>query len=357
MMLPLHHCASSRAEARRLVLAHGWNATTYQILNPGISHWFSSRGDAVVGYVARAGVRVVAGAPVAPEQRLGDVAREFEADARSQGARVCYFGAEARLERYFAGHRDHAFVLLGAQPSWHPAEWVERTTAHPSLRAQFTRARHKGVEVTEPDPVEAERDPDLARCLARWLKTRGLPPLHFLIEPETLTNLGDRRVFVARRNGATVGFAVASVIPARNGWLIEQFIRSPDGPNGTVELLLDTAARSLARGGAEYLSLGLAPLAVSRAGPEGSATPPLWLRLMLGWMRAHGRRFYNFRGLEAFKAKFEPMRWEPVYAISNEPEITPRTAYAIASAFTGGAPLRTAVRGLGWAALREMGLR
>ena len=38
--------------ARRLVLAHGWNATAYQIINPGIDHWFSSRGDAVIGVAA-----------------------------------------------------------------------------------------------------------------------------------------------------------------------------------------------------------------------------------------------------------------------------------------------------------------
>ena len=38
---------------------------------------------------------------------------------------------------------------------------------------------------------------------------------------------------------------------------------------------------------------------------------------------AHGRRFYNFRGLEAFKASLEPMRWEPVYAIAPAGRITP----------------------------------
>ena len=49
--------------ARALVLAHGWNAVAYQILNPGIRHWFAAAGDAVVGYATYAGMRVVAGAP------------------------------------------------------------------------------------------------------------------------------------------------------------------------------------------------------------------------------------------------------------------------------------------------------
>ncbi|MBK5186768.1 MAG: hypothetical protein JJD97_00910, partial [Gemmatimonadaceae bacterium] len=50
--------------ARELVLRYGWNATAYQILNPGFALWFSGAGDAVIGYVRRSGVHVVAGAPV-----------------------------------------------------------------------------------------------------------------------------------------------------------------------------------------------------------------------------------------------------------------------------------------------------
>ena len=49
--------------ARALVLQHGWNATAYQIVNPGIALWFARAGDAVAGYVRRSRTRVVAGAP------------------------------------------------------------------------------------------------------------------------------------------------------------------------------------------------------------------------------------------------------------------------------------------------------
>ena len=38
--------------ARELILAYGWNATAYQILNPGIEHWLPPDGrDCVVGFV------------------------------------------------------------------------------------------------------------------------------------------------------------------------------------------------------------------------------------------------------------------------------------------------------------------
>ena len=41
---------------------------------------------------------------------------------------------------------------------------------------------------------------------------------------------------------------------------------------------------------------------------------------------APGTRCYNFDGLDAFKAKFPPERWESIYAIVNERRISlPRT--------------------------------
>ena len=96
-------------------------------------------------------------------------------------------------------------------------------SAHASLRAQFSRARRKGVTVEEMRAEAAERDPTRAACLARWLQTRGLPPLHFLVEPDTLANLADRRIFVGRRGERCVGFVVASVVPARAGWLLDKY--------------------------------------------------------------------------------------------------------------------------------------
>jgi phosphatidylglycerol lysyltransferase len=341
----------SLALARSLVLRYGWNATAYQILNPGIAHWFSAAGDAVVGYAREHGVWVVAGAPVCAGERLAEVAGEFERDARQRGARACYFGAGARLESHYGADPGSSIVLLGAQPVWRPAAWPEIVGRHASLRAQLNRARNKGVAVVEWDAARATNSPALRRCLADWLATRGLPPLHFLVEPDTLGMLADRRVLVAERGGEVVGFLVASPVPARGGWLVEQIVRGHGAPNGSNELLVDAAMRALAAARSEYVTLGLAPL--SRRAPAAPADHPLWLRLTLRWVRAHGRRFYNFDGLDAFKAKLQPEGWEPIYAIARERPFSPRTLYAIAAAFSGGSPLSLVARALLRAARQE----
>ena len=166
-----------------------------------------------------------------------------------------------------------------------------------------------------------------------------MPAMRFMVEPHILRGvLQDRMVLVARRDEEVVGFLVASPVPRRNGYLIEQIVRIPRSPNGTAELLIDAAMRKLAKAESMYVTMGLVALA-SRA-RELMVQNPLWLRVLTTWARAHGRRFYHFDGLEAFRAKLCPMDWEPIYAISNESRFSPATLYAIAEAFCNGSPLR-----------------
>jgi phosphatidylglycerol lysyltransferase len=346
---PSAHTVSDRA--RELVLEYGWNSTAYQILNPGFQLWFSTLHPAVVGYVRAGGRWVVGGSPVAANTKLREVADEFERDAAAHHAGVVYFGAEERLENLYRGTTTHDAILLGAQPAWDPDRWTGIIASHASLRAQLNRARNKHVSVALWPSERAEHNPELKKLLQEWLGTRGLPPLHFLVEPETLGNLSDRRVFVATRDDKPVGFLVASPIPARNGWLTEQFVRGHNAPNGTAELMIDAAVCWVASQHADYVTLGLAPLS-TRAGDMTSHS--LLIRLGFKWVRAHGRRFYNFAGLDTFKAKFFPDRWEAVYAISNERRVSIRSLYAIASAFTQGKPFSTVAHGLMQAGRQEM---
>ena len=317
-------------------MRHGWNAVAYQILNPGMSLWFAGAGDAVAGYSTYAGVRVVAGAPVCAAERLADVAGELEDDASRVGERVLYFGAGERLESLYATSAAHRLVQLGAQPVWDPAGWDGIVRGKASLRAQLHRARNKGVRVEE-WPIERARGSDELRAvLAEWLGSRGLPPLGFMVTTELLQRGDDRRVFAALRGErpTVIGFLVATPVPARRGWLVEEWPRSSLAPNGTTHLLVDAAMRAFRDSGADYATMGLAPL--SQRGSRPGSPEPIWLRATLGWLRAHGRRFYNFRGLEAFKAGFQPHAWEPIFAIGQGRRFTVRMLRAVAGVFARG---------------------
>jgi phosphatidylglycerol lysyltransferase len=109
-----------------------------------------------------------------------------------------------------------------------------------------------------------------------------------------------RHYFVAERGGRVIAFLGVIPIYARRGWFFEDFLRDADAPNGTVELLIDAGMRAAAADGVPFVTLGFVPL-------SGDVAPTLRAARRLG------RALYDFDGLRAFKAKFAPRAWDPIF--------------------------------------------
>jgi phosphatidylglycerol lysyltransferase len=328
--------ALTTARARQLVMVHGRNATAYQILNPGINHWFASEERAVVGFVRRGSWLLVAGEPICASDHLAAITHEFEEFARKRRRKVCYVLAGEAMRNIANASGEHSAVGVGAQPIWNPEEWQGHVRTRRSFRAQLHRSVNKGVAVEQMSPNGARLETGIHRTLKEWLASRKLPPMHFLVEPNLLDGVvDDRLLFAARHKGRIVAFLVASPVAACNGYLIEELARSPVAPNGTSELLIDTAMRRFVELGCGYATMGLVALATGTTSEN-----PLWLRSLMYVARAHANRFYNFRGLERFRAKMNPREWEKLYAISNERHFSPQALYAMGGAFSGISPVR-----------------
>lgn len=318
------------ARAMQLLWRHGRAGTAFQVLAQGLSHWFDDdRG--LVAYADTGGAWVAAGEPVAAPHDAIAVAARFVAAANAQGKRACFFATEGILAAAPAMHR----LSLGEQPVWDPRLWNAHVSTHRSLREQLRRARAKGVSVREVTmhslSSERELQPQILAVVHRWLASRTMPQMHFMVEVAPLGFLEHRRVFVGERNGKVVGLLSLAPVPARKGWLFEHLIREPRAPNGTSEMLVDAVMRVLATENATWATLGLAPL----AGNIGR-----WLR----GMRRVSRPLFNFDGLAAFKRKLRPQHWEPIYLAfpsSNSGFVAMMDSLR---AFAGGALWRFAMR-------------
>jgi phosphatidylglycerol lysyltransferase len=288
-----------RARVLQLLQAHGWNATSFQILEPGFRYWFNGE-DACVGYVDVGKGWVVAGAPIAAHARLAEVTRSFLAAARAAGKRVTCFATESRFHEAVGWHD----LRIGDQPVWDPEDWSATLERSRSLREQLRRARAKGVTVRAlaPDelapghPMRAQTD----ALIERWLATRPMAPMGFLVQVHTHTFPEERRCFVAELQGRVIGFLGVIPIYARGGWFFEDFLSDPAAPNGTVESLVDAGMRAADASGIRYVTLGLVPL-------MGDVSARL--RAFRRW----GALLYDFGGLRAFKAKFKPRSWDPIF--------------------------------------------
>jgi phosphatidylglycerol lysyltransferase len=331
---PLHPHPDRRGARRRaldILRGHGWITVSFQLLESEFEYWFDGD-DAFVAYVDTGSAWVVGGAPVAPETRLREVALRFTAAARAAGRRASFFACERRFVRT-AGMRS---LRIGEQPVWAASEWDGVLARNKSLRYQLSRARRKDVVVRSvaPDeltPADAPVRRQIRAIGDAWLASRRMAPMGFLVQLEPLTFPEERVVLVAERDGELLAFLSAVPVYARRRLFVEDLIRSPHAPNGTVELLIDAAMRAAAARGDEDVTLGLAPLA-------GAVAPPLRVA------RALSTPLYDFRGLRAFKAKLMPSRWEGVYLVApGSPWLALRDALR---AFAGGSLLRFGMRTL-----------
>ena len=96
-----------RGRVLPLLRQHGWNTTSFHILERGFSYWFDAAAEACVAYVDTGRAWVAAGAPIAADAEIADVARRFVAAARLARRRVCLVAIE-RSPRRHARPRDDA---------------------------------------------------------------------------------------------------------------------------------------------------------------------------------------------------------------------------------------------------------
>ena len=310
-----------------LLRKHGWNATSFQVVETDFQYWFED--DAAVAYIDTGGAWVVAGSPIASVEDVGEVAERFIEHAKRNRKRVAFFAVEPRfLWRTGA----LASLQIGEQPTWDPHAWVERHRGHRGLKEQLRRARAKGVVVEHvPSNLAAgAQRANLERLITRWAATRVMPPMSFLVALEPFVVPEERRYYVANVRNNVIGLLVAVPVYDRGGWFFEDILRDPCAPNGTTESLIDFAMRDVAGDGCTFVTLGLAPL----AGDER------WLRVARSAMRG----FYNFDGLRAFKAKLRPEHWTPIYLAWPRGRMPIAVLFDALDAFAGGHIFRFALR-------------
>ncbi len=296
---PAESAESGRERVLALLKRHGWNATSFQVLEPGYEYFFSSA-DACVAYVDTGAAWVAAGAPIAQTGELQAVTDAFIAAARQAGRRALFFATEPR----FTSAVKLTSLCIGEQPVWDPALWPQTLKESRSLREQLRRARAKGVRVRLVAAAELE-DPQapirhaIEGLVGRWLGTRQMAPMGFLVQLSLFSEAAERRCLVAEADGRLVGVLGMIPVYARGGWFCEDLLRDPAAPNGTVELLVDAAMRLAGESHSRYVTLGLAAL---------SGRLPAPLRAARRW----GSALYDFEGLRAFKAKLRPKDWVPI---------------------------------------------
>lgn len=114
-------------------------------------------------------------------------------------------------------------------------------------------------------------------------------------------------VAILRQKGRMVAFATLLVTEAREEGSVDLMRFVEEAPKGSMDFLFVRIIEYLRDQGYQSFNLGMAPL----SGMSRRESAPVWDRIG-SVIFEHAERFYNFKGLKAYKSKFAP-RWEPRY--------------------------------------------
>lgn len=172
--------------------------------------------------------------------------------------------------------------------------------------------------------------PRLREISDAWLRDKNVREKRFSLgafDPRYLVRTPMALVWQGDR---LVAFANLLLNDTREEASVDLMRHLPDGPAGIMDYLF-VELMQWARGeGYRWFNLGMAPL----AGLQNRRQAPLWNRfgaLVFG----RGERFYNFRGLQRYKDKFDP-EWEPRYMAVPGGIALPMILANVASLISGG---------------------
>lgn len=245
--------------------------------------------------------------PVGPKHLWAPLVDKFIAEARKSRSRAVFYqvsseflpvAVDMRLQALKLGEQAvvdlTTFTLAGG-------DWLK-------LRRSINRAERDGLcfDLVPADAVPSILD-ELQAVSDVWLSAHKAGEKGFSLGTFDRAYVASGPVAVIRLEGRIVAFASLMTASSAGDAFIDLMRHVPGIHRGMMDLLFVKIMESLKGQGFRTLNLGMAPL----AGLSGHRRAPAWNHVARQIFE-HGERFYNFRGVRAFKEKFDP-EWQPRY--------------------------------------------
>jgi lysyl-tRNA synthetase class 2 len=315
--------AERRRAAGDLVRSHGSDTLAYFKLRRDQHYLFAPDRRAFLGYRVEAGVLLVSGDPVGPDNSLPALLRELGEFASRRGLRIAALGAGERLRPLWQG--------LGLRPLYIGDEAVVET-ARFSLEGRAIRKVRQSVSRLEKHGYTARLQglselsdgeaAELAAVSHGWRQGKEERGFAMTLDELRRDDHGDSVVIVGRdATGRIRGFLHFAPSFGRAAVSLSLMRREHDTPNGLTEFLVARGVQLLGERGVTEVSLNFAAFARFIHAP-GSRLERLAGRGLLV-----ADRLFQIERLYRFNAKFFP-RWEPRYLMLEGLSSLPRVGLA-----------------------------
>jgi phosphatidylglycerol lysyltransferase len=300
-----------RHAAEEVLKEHAASSLDYFKLWPDKSYFFSGSGSSFVAFGVASGRAISLGDPVGPEEELWDLVAHFVRFCRDNGWTAAFFEASPKLLPAYrkVGLRK---IKIGEEAIVELERFASETAGRKGFR--YTRRRfaeREGCSFSRHLPPHPKGLLEEVEEVSReWLSLPGRRERGFTLGAFDRRYVNETPLAVVRDAGGCL-LAFANEVPSYRGGeaTIDMMRHRRDAPNGTMDFLLLELMLALAEEGCRTFDLGLAPLSGVGDHPEA----PVEERA-LGLITGQLNRFFSYKGLSDYKAKFGP-RWEDRFLV------------------------------------------
>ncbi len=293
---------------------------------------WSERRDAFLMYAVQGRTWVALGDPVGPASAGEPLVKLFLEHADDyQGVPVFYQVTREWLHRY--ADFGLTFAKLGEEARVRLSHFsTDGGGTAKKLRMTLRRVLKDGgtFRVIPPEAITPALLAEVREVSDEWLAERGSSEKGFSLGFFDEHYIARCPLALIERNGRVQAFANVWVGARRVEMSVDLMRHRTSAPNGVMDALFTALMQWGKDEGYEWFNLGMAPL----SGLEDSPVAPLWAKLGR-FVYGHGQTFYNFKGLRAYKEKFDP-EWEPRYLAYPGGLALPRILADVSALIAGG---------------------
>jgi len=314
----------------RQIIARQPRADALLALTGDKSLMFSATGNSFLMYGKRGRTWAALFDPIGLESEWPELIWRFVEHAHDHGGRACFYQASSRsiplyLDVGLSAHKLGEYAMVPLK------DFTLQGSKRAHLRQAVSKGERDGLSFEVLPPAElSPLLPDLKAISDAWLAEHATREKSFSLGAFEPDYLACTPIAVVRKAGQTIAFANLMTTDEKREATIDLMRYTPDAPRGVMDYLFVKLMLHCQAEGYAQFGLGMAPM----SGMSSHHNAPHWQRLGR-LIYSHGENFYNFRGLRAFKQKFDPV-WEPRYLCA-EGGIQPLIVFTdIAALVSGG---------------------
>ncbi|MHC5769692.1 MAG: phosphatidylglycerol lysyltransferase domain-containing protein [Nostoc sp.] len=321
---------NEQRRVKEIVEQYGCSSLAALTLLNDKSYYFSPSGNSVIAYVPKGRGAIALGDPIGPIEDRKETIIAFQQFCQRND---WYPGFYQTMPDDVELYKSLGFKVLkiGEEAIVDLKSFTLQGKAGKNFRPSISRLTKLGYQIDFYQPPIAN---DLLHRLKsvsdEWLKMVQGSEKQFSLGWFDEAYLRECEIAVVHNSEGQIS-AFANIIREYqlNEATIDMMRHRSSLENGTMDFLFISLLQHFKEGGYDSFNFGLSALAGVGDNPESRR-----LEKVLHYLYEHLNRFYNFKGLHAYKDKFRP-RWEPRYLVYPSLTTLPDVVVALIRADSG----------------------